>query len=393
MSLLRPEIECLEQNGITRVAMSRIEDPSVIPLWFGEGDMVTPGFIRAAAKQALDDGYTFYGHTRGRQELRSAIKDYLERLYGRVLDFERITVPGSTMLGITMAAQMALTSGDHGLIVSPNWPNIDRSFAVTGASFDSVRQRHSEAGWYLDLEDLYAAVRPETRAIFLNSPCNPTGWVMRREEQQALLDFCRARNIVIIADEVYHRNVFVGDVAPSFLAIAEDEDPVIVVNGFSKAFAMTGWRLGWMVTPLRYREQMAVLSECFNTSAPAFVQKAGVVALQSGDHVITDLRERYRAGRAAVMDILAAHPRIDLTTPEGAFYAFPRVRGMRSSLDFVHGVLAEEDVGLAPGYTFGPANEGYFRLCFAQSKERLVEALERIIRYLDRHDNEFGSET
>jgi len=370
--------------------MTRIGDPTVIPLWFGEGDVVTPAFIREAAKQALDDGFTFYGHTRGRSELREAVKSYLERLYERVVDFERITIPGSSMLGITMATQMALTNGDHALIVSPAWPNIDRAFSVTGATFDPVRQRRGKQGWYLDLEDVYAAARPETKAIFVNTPCNPTGWVMARQEQEALLNFCRERRIVIIADEVYHRNVFVGDVAPSFLEIADDDDPVIVVNGFSKAFAMTGWRLGWMVTPRRYHEQMAVLGECFNTSAPAFVQKAGVVALEEGDSVVRDLREMYGAGRDVVMDILASHPRIELEIPDGAFYGFPRVRGMRSSLEFVNGVLREENVGLAPGYTFGPDNQEYFRVCFAQSKERLVDALQRITRYLDRHDNEFG---
>jgi len=390
MALLRPEIESLEQNGITKVAMTRIGDPSVIPLWFGEGDIVTADFIREAAKEALDEGLTFYGHTRGRAELRDAVKAYLERLYRREIDFERITIPGSTMLGITMAAQMTVSTGDHALIVSPAWPNIDRAFAVTGASFDAVRQRHGERGWFLDLEDVYAAARPETKAIFVNSPCNPTGWIMSRQEQTALLEFCREREITIIADEVYHRNVFDAEVAPSFLEVADEEDPVIVVNGFSKAFAMTGWRLGWMVTPRRYEEQMAVLGECFNTSAPAFVQRAGVVALEQGEPIVAELREMYRAGREAVMDILSVHPRIELSAPAGAFYGFPRVRGMTSSLDFVNGVLLEENVGLAPGYTFGPGNEDHFRVCFAQSKDRLIEALQRITRYLDRHDNEFG---
>ncbi|MGK0170344.1 MAG: aspartate aminotransferase [Gammaproteobacteria bacterium] len=391
MALLRPEIERLEQNGITRVAMTRIGDPSVIPLWFGEGDLVTAEFIRDAAKNAIDEGFTFYGHTQGREELRQAIAAYLQRLYGRSIPLERLTVPGSSMLGITLATQMALSTGDHALIVSPNWPNIDRSFAVTGATFDYVRQHNTDTGWRLDLADVFAAVTPKTKAIFLNSPCNPTGWVMSSEEQRELLRFCREREIVIIADEVYHRNVFTGEVAPSFVEVADDEDPVIVINGFSKAFAMTGWRLGWMVTPKRYVEQMAVLSECFNTSAPSFVQRAGVAALEGGEPVIAELRELYRSGRDAVMEILAPHPRIELVQPEGAFYAFPKVRGMRSSLDFVNGVLDEKNVGLAPGYTFGPGNDEYFRLCFAQSKDRLVEALNRIVSYLDQHDNEFGS--
>ena len=386
MSTLRHEFETLEQNGITRVGLPRLGDPSVIPLWFGEGDLPTPAFIREAAKSALDDGLTFYNHPAGRPDLRAAIKAYLDRLYGIDLDGERVVVPGSTMLGISMAARMALGPGDHGLIVSPNWPNIDRAFQMTGAAFEFVRQRLEPQGWRLELNDLFAAARPETKALFLNTPCNPTGWIMPRGEQQRLLDFCRERGIVLIADEVYHRNVFEGEVAPSFLSIAQPDDPLIVVNGFSKAFAMTGWRLGWMVVPGGYGEQMAAFSECSNTGAPPFIQKAGIVALTQGESFVRELRERYRAGRESVMQILAPHPRIELSKPAGAFYAFPRVRGLRSSLAFVRGVLAEKNVGLAPGFTFGPGNEAHFRLCFAQSRERLETALGRICDYLDDSD-------
>ena len=389
MRMLRREFETLEQNGITRVGLPRIGDPSVIPLWFGEGDLVTPAFIREAAKQALDEGLTFYNHPAGRPDLREAIKQYLDRLYGIDLAVDRITVPGSTMLGIALAARMALGPGDHGLIVSPNWPNIDRAFQMTGATFDFVRQRLEPDGWRLDLDDLFAAAKPETKALFLNTPCNPTGWVMPRAEQHRLLDFCRTRGIVLIADEVYHRHVFAGDAAPSFLSIAAADDPLIVVNGFSKAFAMTGWRLGWMVVPAGYGEQMAALSECSNTGAPPFIQRAGVAALTQGEPVVHELRERYRAGRASVMRLLAPHPRIELHEPAGAFYAFPRIRGLRSSLDFVQGVLAEKNVGLAPGFTFGPGNESHVRLCFAQSRERLETALARIVEYLDEHEADF----
>ncbi len=390
MSMLREEIEALEQNGITRVALPRIGDPDVIALWFGEGDRVTPAFIRDAAKQALDEGYTFYGHTRGRPELREAIRVYLEGLYGIALDFDRITVPGSSMLGVTMAAQMALGRGDHALLVTPHWPNIDRAVQVIGARYDCVRQRQDEGGWRLHLDDLRAAIEPATRAVYVNNPCNPTGWVMPADEQRALLALARERGIVIIADEVYHRTVYDGEAAPSFLQVAADDDPLIVVNGFSKAWAMTGWRLGWMVTPRGFGEQMAVLSECFSTSAPSFVQRAGVVALEQGEAVISEFRTQYGAGRDLVMSLLGTHPAVELAEPEGAFYAFPRVPGMTSSEAFVRGVLQEENVGLAPGFTFGPGNEEHFRLCFAQSHTRLEEALRRIARYLDRHAAEFG---
>ena len=385
----RPEIAALEQNGITRVALARLDDPKVIPLWFGEGDLATEGFIRDAAKQALDDGDTFYTHTRGRQTLRDALKRYLDALYGIDLDPDRITVPGSTMLGLTIAAQMVLGTGDHAIIVGPSWPNVESTFRVTGADVDFVRQRQARSGWRLDMDDVRAALRRRTRALFVNTPCNPTGWVMPPGQQAELLDLCRQRNVLLIADEVYHRNVFDGEVAPSFLTIAKDDDPVIVVNGFSKAWAMTGWRIGWVVAPSRFAEAWAVLSECFNTGATVFVQRAAIAALERGEEVVARLRGQYARGREIVAEVLGRCPRIELTAPRGAFYAFPRVQGLRSSLAFVQGVLAEEDVGLAPGYTFGPGNEAYFRLCFAQSHERLREGLERIVRYVERHGDEF----
>ncbi|MGD8830728.1 MAG: pyridoxal phosphate-dependent aminotransferase [Pseudomonadales bacterium] len=380
----REEIETLEQNGIVRVAFKRMGDPKVIPLWFGEGDTVTPAFIREAAKRALDEGQTFYTHTRGRPELRAALKTYLDALYGIDLDERRITVPGSAMLGITIAAQMVLTTGDHGLIVGPAWPNIDAVFRVTGARVSQVRQRLTENGWQLTADEIVAAARPETKAIFVNTPCNPTGWVMTAEEQEKLLAFARRERVLIIADEVYHRTVFDGNAAPSFLTIARDDDPIVVVNGFSKAWAMTGWRIGWVVTPLAYETQWAALSECFNTTTNVFAQLGAVAALKEGDGFVREQQRQFAAGRSLVDAAFGNHPLIDYTSPAGAFYAFPRVRGVTDSLTFAEDLLAEEDVGVAPGYTFGPGNDAHFRICFAQSHARLEDGLARIVRFIER---------
>lgn len=385
--MFKPEVEALRQNGITRTALPRLNDPKVIPLWFGEGDMVTPEFIREAAKDALDQGQTFYRHTRGAADLRDAVKHYLERLYGVEIDFERVTIPGSTMLGITLAAEMTLGRGDHGLIVGPYWPNIESSFRVTGADVGVIRQQVRDGHWGLDLDALYSAVRDNTRAVFVNSPCNPTGWIMAPDEQRALLEFCRARDITVIADEVYHRNVYGSDVAPSFLQVADANDPLIVVSGFSKAWAMTGWRLGWMITPTRSAEQLSVLAECFNTGSTTFTQAGGIAALERGEAVIEQMRAQQQRNRQIVLDLLGDHPAVELTPPDGAFYAFVRVPGLTSSAAFAERLLDEEDVGVAPGYTFGPGNEEFFRMCFAISSERLEEAVRRIVRFLDRHHN------
>lgn len=383
MSLLRPEIEGLEPSGIAKIALPRFTDPSVIPLWIGEGDSATAEFIREAGKRAIDEGYTFYAHTRGRVELRDALKVYLDRIYDIDLNPDRISVPGSSMMGITLAAQMSVGHGRHALVVSPNWPNIENTLRATGADISFVRQHLQDGRWSLEADDIIAAVRDDTRAIYINSPCNPTGWIIPRATLEALLVFCRERDVVLISDEVYHRTVFDADVAPSLMTLARDDDPVIIVNGFSKAWAMTGWRLGWMVAPARYATHIAVLSECFNTGAPSIVQFAGIAALEDGEELMESLRRQYAGGRDIVMDILGGHPRIELPRPEGAFYAFPRVDGMGSSLEFAEGLLRDYDVGVAPGYTFGPGNEEHFRLCFAQSHQRLTDALQRIVRYID----------
>jgi aspartate aminotransferase len=383
MSLLRPEIENLEPSGIARIALPRFTDASVIPLWIGEGDTVTAQFIREAGKRAIDEGHTFYANTRGRAELREAIKTYLDRVYDTDVNPARISVPGSSMLAITLAAQMTLGHGRHALIVSPNWPNIENSVRATGAEIGFVRQRMEHGRWQLEADEIFAAVKANTRAIYINSPCNPTGWIIPLSTLERLLEFCRERGIVLISDEVYHRNIYDGEAAPSLMTLTKDEDPVFIINGFSKAWAMTGWRLGWMVAPARYAQHIAVLSECFNTGAPSIVQFAGIAALEDGEELVKALRAQYAGGRDIVMEILAKHPRVELPKPEGAFYAFPRIRGMGSSLAFAEGLLEAFDVGVAPGYTFGPRNEEHVRLCFAQSHQRLTEALQRIVAYID----------
>jgi aspartate/methionine/tyrosine aminotransferase len=379
----RPDIEALTQNGITRLAMPRLDDPDVIPLWFGEGDEVTPAFIRDAAKQALDDGDTFYTHTRGRPALRLAIKAYLDRIYDIDLDPDRVSVPGAAMLGITLAVQMVAVPGARGLIVSPNWPNIETTFRVAGMAVDFVRQRETPDGWSLTAQEIIDAVGSDTKAIFLNSPCNPTGWIMPTDQQQLLLEHCRDRGILLIADEVYHRTVYDGSVAPSFLNLARPDDPLIVVNGFSKAWAMTGWRIGWVVAPARHATQWAVLSECFNTGTTVFAQQGAIAALEHGEAVVTRLQSRYAANRKRVIQAFSNHPEIELAEPAGAFYAFPRLPSATSSWDFAQTLLDETNVGVSPGYTFGPGNDQHFRLCFAQSDGPLQEGLDRILRFLD----------
>lgn len=385
MGPIRDDIAALELSGITRIAAGSLGDPDVIPLWFGESDLVTPAFIRAAAKRALDEGLTFYTYPRGIPALREALQRYHRRLYGIELHPDRITVPGSTMLTVVIALQCLAARGDEVILIGPYWPNVRNVCTMMGASHVEVRLIESPERWRLDLDAVAAAITPRTRAVYVNSPSNPTGWVMSGEEQAALLELCRRHGLGLIADEVYHRNLLSGgEPAPSFLTLAGPDEPVFVLNGFSKAWAMTGWRLGWMIHPRHLVEPMAVLAECNNTGATVFAQFGGLTALEEGESFVAEFNARCRHNADLVMAILGRHPRVRLTRPEGAFYAFPRIEGVADSLAFARRVLAEAKVGIAAGYTFGTGNESHVRLCFAISPGRLEEALRRIMGVLDR---------
>ncbi|HXL70382.1 MAG TPA: aminotransferase class I/II-fold pyridoxal phosphate-dependent enzyme, partial [Rhizomicrobium sp.] len=251
-SPFRPILGQLYPNRIVEVASLGLDRPGLIPLWFGESDLVTPEFIRDAAVKALGDGKTFYTWARGIPELREALAAFHQRTIGMTIDPERITVPGAAMLAISMALSCVVERGDNVVIVAPVWPNIFHAAQVAGAEVRMVRldEDWTAGHWRLDLDKLFDACDSHTKAIFISTPNNPTGWMASRDEQQAILDFARDKGIAIISDEVYGTLIYDGAPhAPSFLQIASDTDPVFVINSFSKPWAMTGWRIGWLTHP------------------------------------------------------------------------------------------------------------------------------------------------
>jgi aspartate aminotransferase len=376
---IRPAIAALPASKIGEVAAVGFGDPAIVPLWFGEGDLPTPSFIGDAAIAALRDGQTFYTHKRGIPALRQAIADYLTRLHEKPVGAERVVVTSAGMSAIMLACQILVEPGDNIVIVSPVWPNINASVEALGGEARAVPLTATpEGGWRLEIERVTGACDQRTRAIFVNSPSNPTGWMWSREEAETLLAFARQRGIWLMSDEVYERIVYDRPVALSLLDIADPADRIIVINSFSKSWAMTGWRLGWMVTSEALHPVLDKLIE-FNTSgAPTFLQPAAVAALRDGEEFVAGMVERCRAGRDIVMAGLAGFARVRAVRPDGAFYAFFRVDGMSDSLEFAKDLVRRCKVGLAPGAAFGPAGEGYLRLCFASSPERLAEALERL---------------
>ena len=358
----------------------------VVPLWFGESAWGSPEIAVDAAVTALRSGDHFYQPNSGRPALRQAIADYSRRVYGIDLDLARITVTASGMQGLALAAQAIVGHGDDVVVVGPAWPNISGSFQIAGAEVRVVSLRPKDGRWYLDVDQLLSALSPATRAVVVNSPNNPTGWVMGRTAQQALLDHCRRHGTWIVADDVYSRLSLTGDHAPSFLDIAEPDDRLVSVNSFSKAWSMTGWRLGWVVTPAMLEPTLAMLTE-YNIAGPAgFVQQAGIAALNDGEPAIAEQRTKLEQAFALVAERLRAVPGITFIAPEGAFYAFFRVDGLSDSLGFAKRLLREAKVGLAPGIAFGPEGEGFLRLCYAQDQALLQTAFDRLEAFMRGRD-------
>lgn len=383
-STIRERIAAMPSSKIREVAELGMGDPAVLPLWFGESDLPTPDYIKQAAAEALGRNETFYAPNNGIRPLREALSRYMERLYGRPVDPVRITVTASGIQAIMLTTQLLVGHGDNAVIIGPSWPNIPGTVDILGAEPRLVGLTETDGKWSLDMDRLFDHVDERTRAIIVNSPSNPTGWVMPADQQKALLDFARKRGIWIVSDEVYARIVYDGSHAPSFLELIEPEDRVVVVNSFSKAWLMTGWRLGWITAPPELLEHYGKLTE-FNTSCqPPFVQHAGIAALEQGEETIKTIMAGLTENRALLTDYLGDHPRIRFAEPNAAFYAFFAIDGMGNSTDFAKTLLRETKVGLAPGAAFGAEGEGYLRLCFAKKPDMVREALDRLVTFLNR---------
>jgi aspartate/methionine/tyrosine aminotransferase len=357
----------------------------VLPFWFGEPDEVTPDFIRNALKEALDSGDTFYTHNFGIPPLREAIARYVSRLH-RPVDAGRIAVTSSGVSALMLVSQLIVNPGDRVVAVTPLWPNLLEIPKILSAEVVQVPLRFGQT-WELDVQQLLDALTPDTKAVFLNSPNNPTGWVISKEQQEVILAHCRKHGIWIMADDVYERLVYDGKpgatCAPSFLDIATPDDRIVSTNSFSKSWLMTGWRLGWIVAPEPMMADLGKLIEYNTSCAPGFVQRAGIVAVERGDEIIAHTVARYQAARDFLYERLNALPGVVSPKPKGAMYLFFRIEGTQDSLSLCKQLVREAGLGLAPGSAFGPEGEGYIRWCFASSLERLDEGVRRLSRFLE----------
>ena len=375
---IRPILHHLQPQGISEISEYGADFDGVIPMWFGESDLVTPEPPRRALIESLESGKTFYQAQNGHLALRETIAAYDTRLHSKPVAADRITVTASGMTALHIALQTIVDAGENIVLVTPIWPNAPATMQIMGAEPRRVSLISQPSGrWTLDLDRLFDACDDKTRGVFVNSPNNPTGWMCSQGEQQAILDFARERGIWIIADEVYHRITYDQETAPSFLDLAEPDDPVLGINSFSKSWAMTGWRLGWLTAPPSIFDTLGLMVQYTNSNSPEFIQDAGVAAIEQCEDFVARFRDYCSAGRKVVHDVLAGANRIRYSQPEAAFYAFLEVEGERDSMALARRLVREARVGVAPGMSFGMESEGWLRLCFAQDPELLRTGLER----------------
>jgi aspartate/methionine/tyrosine aminotransferase len=374
----RAAVRALTASKIRELYNEGIGRSDVLAFWVGEPDEPTPQFIRQAGIDSIGAGEVFYTHNLGIPELRDALASYVTRLH-RPVSGSQIAVTSAGVNALMLASQLIVDPGSRVVEVVPLWPNLQEIPKILGAHVATVALSFSPSGWRLDLERVIDALTPGTRALYLNSPNNPTGWTITVEEQKALLAHCRRHGIWIFADDAYERLFYgPGGIAPSFLKLADEGDRLISANTFSKNWLMTGWRLGWLVVPSGLVADLGKLIEYNTSCAPVFVQRAGLAAVEQGEAVIAHTLERFRRARAFLVSQLKAIPRVRVAEPQGAMYAFLNIEGMDDSLAFCKRLVREQGLGLAPGAAFGPEGEGYVRWCFASSEERLAEGARRL---------------
>jgi aspartate/methionine/tyrosine aminotransferase len=374
----RAAVRALGASKIRELVNAGFGRKDVLPFWVGEPDEPTPDFIRKAGIASIEAGEVFYSHNLGLHRLREALAAYLTRLH-RPTTAAEIAVTSAGVNALMLVSQLLLDPGDRVVEVVPLWPNLQEIPRILGATVSTVALEFSRGGWRLDLERLLGELKPGTKALYLNSPNNPTGWTISREAQRAILEHCRRRGIWIFADDAYERLYYDGTgIAPSFLDLAEAGERVISTNTFSKSWLMTGWRLGWAVVPAALEADLGKLIEYNTSCAPVFVQRAGIAAVTQGEPVIAHTLARFRRARDFLVGELRRLPGVEVALPSGTMYAFFRVQGVTDSLAFCKKLVAGHGLGLAPGAAFGPQGEGFVRWCFAAGEDKLAEGVARL---------------
>jgi len=387
MPSLAQSVENVPHSRIRELAEVAMSMEGVLRLYFGESNLPTPDYIKQAAVKALADGYTFYTENAGLPTLRRAIARQYQKWHGVELDPENeIVITASGVQALNVSLRTMVDPGDEALVLTPAWPNGSSILAMANAVVKQIAHPLCGDRYRIDFGALEAAAGPRTRLVLYTSPSNPLGWVATDEEQQRLLDFCRARGLWLLADEVYDRLYYagahLGEPVPSILRKATRDDAVAVVHSFSKSYCMTGWRVGWLIARRDLGMKATQLNEFIISHAPTFAQKAAETALECGEAEVIAMLGRLQENRDFCLAALRGMPGVTVPAPDGAFYLFPKIEGLTDSFEFCRRLLMETKVGLAPGVAFGAGGEGSVRICYAADRSILEPAMERLGKYL-----------
>ena len=380
---LSEKVKALKPSGIRKFFDIVKEIPGAISLGVGEPDFETPYHIREAGIQALQAGKTFYTSNSGLMELRKAVSDFTKRRTGLTYDPASeimLTVGGSE--AIDVALRTIIYPGDEVIYIQPSYVSYLPCILLADGVPVPIELK-AENRFRLTREELEAAITSKTKALILSFPNNPTGAIMEKEDLEAIVDVIKEHHILVISDEIYSELTY-GKEHVSIASLPGMKEYSIVINGFSKGFAMTGWRLGYALGNKEILKQMIKIHQYAIMCAPTVSQYAAIEAMYNGDQDVIYMRESYNQRRRFLYHELQ---RLGLPCflPEGAFYMFPDIRefGMTSE-DFALDLLKEEKVAVVPGSAFGDCGEGFIRISYAYSIEELKEALLRIERYLNR---------
>jgi aminotransferase len=387
----------IPRSGI-RDVFDRIDAyPDAISLCVGEPSATAAPHIVQAACDSIRRGQTKYTNVLGIEEFRKAAARYSREAKGLHYDpdCEIQATPGATF-ALFLALKAVVDPGDEVIIPSPFFTSYDAETMLCGGKSVTVALR-PEHRMQLNADDIEAAITPRTRAVIINSPGNPTGAVTPRAELERIAQVCITHNIWAICDEVYHPFVFESGMAaaPSLAAVEGMKERSIVVESLSKTFAMTGWRIGYLLAPAQIIAHTGTIAELMQSSVNATAQYAGAAALAGPRDHIAAMREEYRAKRQIVLDELAGSPALSLIEPQGAFYAFVDIRATQlDAQDFAARLLHDERVAVVPGDAFGREGAGFVRLSYAGDANELCEGVRRLRRFAERmHDPLLGRHT
>src|SRR6476469_9541255 len=372
-------------SGIRRFFDILATMDDVISLGVGEPDFDTPRAIVEAGVESLREGRTHYTSNYGTLELRKALSEHLERRYGVHYDpATEILITVGASEAVDLALRATCDPGDEVILHEPSYVAYVPAIVFSGGTVRHVATRFGD-DFAIDPAAVEAAITPRTKALFLGYPCNPTGAVLPDDVQDELAAIAERHDLLVYSDEIYDRLAFGSYRHRAFSALPGMRDRTILMGGFSKAYAMTGWRVGYLAAPVAILEGIVKVHQYGIMSAPTTAQDAALEALVGGEADVERMRAEYDRRRRLVVDGLN---RIGLRTfePRGAFYAFPEVTTATglSSEAFAQGLLQDERVAVIPGSAFGPSGEGHVRACYATSYEQLEEALVRIGRFVER---------